>query len=312
QRRQPRDLRAGHPLEREVLRDGGLVALQPALRRRRDAALARRDRRARRIDRRQRDLGVAGAERRVRLRRQDTARGARRAGGAGAGGGSACRAAASGAAAGRRTGRRTGRRGGGRRRLGGRLGRLLGRRLGGRLRGGLGGRRRRLRRRRRRLRRRRRRGRQDERHGGGDHDVVEAGRGDRDRDLHLLRLLRGLQLPAEDGVLSAGEVSRRAFLGGEGGGARPGQGHPARVRPDALDPHVGHGAAGGLDGRRDVDGVAGLGTRGLGENVDVQADRRGGRGFRRGRRRGGRREGGRAAGGQDGGRPETDKDRFHR
>src|SRR5690606_26704739 len=246
-------------------------------------------------------LGVAGAERRVRLRRQDTARGARRAGGAGAGGGSACRAAASGAAAGRRTGRR----GGGRRRLGGRLGRLLGRRLGGRLRGGLGGRRRRLR-------RRRRRGRQDERHGGGDHDVVEAGRGDRDRDLHLLRLLRGLQLPAEDGVLSAGAVSRRAILGGEGGGARPGQGHPARAGPDALDPHVGHGAAGGLDDRRDVDGVAGLGIHGLGEDVDVQAARRGGRGFRRGRRRGGRREGGRAAGGQDGGRPETDKDRFHR
>src|SRR5690606_35281714 len=185
QRRQPRDLRAGHPLEREVLRDGGLVALQPGLRRRRDAALARRDRRARRIDRRQRDLGVAGAERRVRLRRQDTARGARRAGGAGAGGGSACRAAASGAAAGRR--------GGGRRRRGGRLGRLLGRRLGGRLRGGRGGR---LGGRGRGLRGRRRRGRQDERDGGGDHDVVEDGRGDRDRDLHLLRLLRGLQLPA--------------------------------------------------------------------------------------------------------------------
>src|SRR5690606_18917075 len=172
--------------------------------------------------------------------------GARRAGGARAGGGSACRAAASGAAAGRRTG--------GRRRLGGLLGRRPGGRLRGGLRGGLGGR---LGGRGRRLRGRRRRGRQDERDGGGDHDVVEAGGGDRDRDLHLLRLLRRLQLPAEDGVLSAGEVSRRAFLGGEGGGARPGQGHPARARPDALDPHVGHGAAGGLDDRRDVDGVAG-------------------------------------------------------
>src|SRR5690606_11246658 len=174
QRRQPRDLRAGHPLEREVLRDGGLIALQPALRRRRDAALARRDRRARRIDRRQRGWGVGGDAGGVRRRRPETARGTGRGSGNGGGGGSAGRAAAAGAAAGRR--------GGGRRRRGGRLGRLLGRRLGGRLRGGLGGR---LGGRGRRLRGRRRRGRQDERDGGGDHDVVEAGRGDRDRDLHL-------------------------------------------------------------------------------------------------------------------------------